>query len=273
MHTLRGHNGWVLSAAFQPEGKLALTGSNDGTARLWDLDFGEVNKEFSDSSNPKSAVMDVAFSGDGSKIILGTGSNSTLVYDFYNSRPQCDADQAPSAMSGAIICRETVRPRSLGLHTGWVVSVAACPDSALAITGSHDGLAGIWNITTGELLNTLGGHGGSVSAVACSSDGKTIMTGGRAGDVHLWDVASGDELLKLDTRNLKRKDRLRFKGGLPDAGTVLAKVDFMPLGTSGLVGFLVPAPPKPIPEDPARAQCLSECAAQGNPPDKVMFPL
>jgi hypothetical protein len=38
---LKGHRGTVFSAAFSPDGKRIVTGSGDGTARVWDAATGE----------------------------------------------------------------------------------------------------------------------------------------------------------------------------------------------------------------------------------------
>jgi WD40 repeat protein len=38
---LSGHQGFVNSAAFHPDGKRLASGSRDGTIRLWDIKTGE----------------------------------------------------------------------------------------------------------------------------------------------------------------------------------------------------------------------------------------
>jgi len=35
----QGHEGWVLSATFSPDGRFVVTGSSDGTAKIWELVF------------------------------------------------------------------------------------------------------------------------------------------------------------------------------------------------------------------------------------------
>jgi WD40 repeat protein len=37
LNTLTGHTHWVNSVALSPDGKLALSGSRDGTLKLWEV--------------------------------------------------------------------------------------------------------------------------------------------------------------------------------------------------------------------------------------------
>jgi WD40 repeat protein len=44
-------------------------------------------------------------------------------------------------------------------------------------SGSGDKTVKLWNLQTGELLQTLADHAERVSAVALSPDGKTLVSG------------------------------------------------------------------------------------------------
>jgi WD40 repeat protein len=40
LRTLRGHEGWVRICAWSPDGRWIVSGSRDGTLRLWDAETG-----------------------------------------------------------------------------------------------------------------------------------------------------------------------------------------------------------------------------------------
>ena len=66
---LEGHSGWVYSVAFSPDGKTALSGSVDHTARLWDLATGREIRKLEGHSD---GVDSVAFSPDGKTALSGS---------------------------------------------------------------------------------------------------------------------------------------------------------------------------------------------------------
>src|SRR5262249_25929636 len=76
IHRLRGvleHQDWVRAAAFSPDGKTVLTGSQDNTARLWQAATG---KPLGEALRHQGWVVAVAFSPDG-KLALTGGADET----------------------------------------------------------------------------------------------------------------------------------------------------------------------------------------------------
>ncbi|MDY7007671.1 MAG: S-layer homology domain-containing protein [Cyanobacteriota bacterium] len=80
------------------------------------------------------------------------------------------------------------------------------PDSAFSVAISFDGeiLASsrgqdiqLWNLQTGELLDTLSDHQANVRSVAISPDGRTLASGSGDGTVKLWDIPTGEMLVSF----------------------------------------------------------------------------
>jgi WD40 repeat protein len=72
-------------------------------------------------------------------------------------------------------------------HQGYVFSVAFSPDGRLALTGSGDGTARVWEVSTGRELAQLGGHSGKVRGVSFSPDGRLAISFVYGGHVCCWE--------------------------------------------------------------------------------------
>jgi WD40 repeat protein len=48
--------------------------------------------------------------------------------------------------------------RHMNGHTGKIYCIVYCPELSMAITGSHDFTARVWNVATGECVHVLEGH-------------------------------------------------------------------------------------------------------------------
>jgi len=73
-----GHSGSVNSVVFSPDGRQILSGSSDGTIKLWDIDTGRELRTF---SGHKGRVESVAFSPDGKKILSASSDGTVRLWD------------------------------------------------------------------------------------------------------------------------------------------------------------------------------------------------
>jgi WD40 repeat protein len=64
--------------AFSPDGKHALTGSSDKTAKLWDVATGAEVRTFSGHTGTMASV---AFSSDGKYVLTGSWDGTAKLWD------------------------------------------------------------------------------------------------------------------------------------------------------------------------------------------------
>ncbi|NEQ70423.1 MAG: hypothetical protein F6K21_34015 [Symploca sp. SIO2D2] len=81
--TLSGHQGWVESVSFSPNGKLLASGSDDNTIKIWDLEKGE---ELFTIFGHQDSVYSVRFSPDGKLLASGSEDNTIKIWDLYQIR-------------------------------------------------------------------------------------------------------------------------------------------------------------------------------------------
>lgn len=90
--TLQGHTREVTSIGFSPDGRLLVTGSRDGTARLWDAAQGTLHRVFEPSSQDITAAT---FSADGSSILLGCITGEVYLLDIQDVAERKPSRAAP----------------------------------------------------------------------------------------------------------------------------------------------------------------------------------
>ena len=102
-------------------------------------------------------------------------------------------------------------------HQGSVQAAIFSPDGKTILTGSKDGVAQLWNATTGRSVGQALQHEDSVVAVAFSPDGKTLLTGSSNSTARLWDATTGQPI-GPPLQHEKSVTAVAFK---PDGKTVL----------------------------------------------------
>jgi len=161
---LEGHNNWVLSVAFSPDGRRLVSGSADTKLILWDVTAGEAIG--APLSGHTSSVQSVAFSPDGTLIASAGPDTQILLWD---------------ASTGERI------GEPLKGHVGLITCVAFSPDGTRLASSSDDGTIRIWDVSTQEQLDFVS-FNVSTWSLAWSPDGSFLVSGGVDSTVRIWDA-------------------------------------------------------------------------------------
>lgn len=77
-------------------------------------------------------------------------------------------------------------------HSDGVWSVAISPNGEILASGSNDKTIKLWELKTGQEIQTLTDHSGSVRAVAISLNGETLVSGSADSTIKIWNLKTGE---------------------------------------------------------------------------------
>ena len=77
--TLKGHSSDVTSVSLSPGGKRIVSGSGDGTVKVWDAQTGRETLTLKGHS---SGVWSVSFSPDEKRIVSGSSDKTVKIWDI-----------------------------------------------------------------------------------------------------------------------------------------------------------------------------------------------
>ena len=206
----------VRAISLNPDGRLLLTGSDDGIARLYDLNRNDpIFPVVTTTRRP--ALTSVSISPDGRWAVIGSRAGDTHLWQlssagFVNGPfvllGQTRAISLITINSDSTLCatgsddgttflwrlqaRDLPGPRSvLRGHRQRITGLQITPNNKQLITASADGTASIWDLTAedpGATQRRLIGHDGGINGTALSADGALLATAGADGSVRLWNL-------------------------------------------------------------------------------------
>ena len=163
---LSGHTNGIELVLFSPDGNIALTGSLDGTVRVWDLSLSPITSKELNGHTQEITYMEI--STDNRFVLTASRDGTARLWDL-----------TKSPLTGQELKGLTDRIRTAALSR----------DGRFALTGSDQGTARLWDLTKSPATSQeLNGHTNSIRAAAFSPNGHFALTGSSDNTARLWDL-------------------------------------------------------------------------------------
>src|ERR1039457_4153402 len=213
LRTLEGHSGSVSDVALTPNGKWAVSASEDRTLKVWDLATGRALRTLEGRSN---RVSGVAVTPDGKRAVSASWDGTLKVWDLETGRALRTLEGHSKAVLGVAVTPDGKRAVSASeddtlkvwdlatgravstLQGGRVSAVAVTPDGEQAVAASSDKTLTVWHLETGRALGTLEGHSAHVSGVAVTPDGKRAVSASWDKTLKVWNLETGHALRAME---------------------------------------------------------------------------
>ena len=169
----KGHTDGIWWLAFSPDGRRFASASNDRTARLWDIETGQLVHTF---AGHLGRVGCVAFAPDGARLITGGDDYTARVWEISTGRQIAQFDT----------------------HWREVWFAAILPDNRHALVGAHKSELRLWDIEQETIVRTFEVGPMEMHHAAISPDGSLLALGSCFGRVSVIEVSSGRCLWKKE---------------------------------------------------------------------------
>jgi WD40 repeat protein len=219
---VKGHTDAINDLRFSPDGEKLASGSFDGTARIWDVR--ELRSALARSPDPKvpeaeawiepnrvpmrtlgSRVSSVAFSPDGSSLLIGTVDANVAIWAFSKDAENLRNVQSesssgalawnPDGSSFAVATRtgvvQTFRPDGSLLQSQqvWSENIGSLVYSSFCgLLVANDDRITILDSSTLEIRHTFARRDSSITAVGVSNDCELLAAGDYSGHIYLWSL-------------------------------------------------------------------------------------
>ena len=196
----------VLAADISDDNAHVVTANKNAFA-LWNTTSGESEGYW---QVRESNIRDISVSNQGDYVLIGK-SNGTVVH----------------------VTIDTGRRLEFLGHQEKINSVDMLPNGRIAISGSNDFVAYVWDTKSGQVIYRFN-HPSRVTKVALDPKGRFAFSADSKKDAHIWDLKTGKKISSLQYTNRQEVfSSVRFspKGDYLLTGAPSRKVSLWQLGT------------------------------------------
>jgi WD40 repeat protein len=176
---LRGHSKPIRVLKISKDSGWLATGSDDATARIYNLRSAYPGAEQTVLKGHQSGIMSIVFSVEGGWLATGGQDNTIRLWQ----------------LSGSTSPPESVELRG---HIGWVGSLAVDESGERLVSGSFDKTVRIWNIPAKNIEQAatqkpviIQTEQGLVRQLLLTRDGKILISLGGDFSLRLWEIGEG----------------------------------------------------------------------------------
>jgi WD40 repeat protein len=222
LRVLQEHTERVLGVSLTYDGKYAVTGSNDNSLNLWDLQSGECLKTI----RPHTSYLKALDATPNLNLVVTSGGNPDTALRLWNYKD--------------------IEPKGeLFGHTGRVNAVKLTPDGRFVISGSNDSTVKVWDTTTHQCIADFHQHKDAVTSVDISLDGRIGVSGGHDNMICVWDIPAKVCLRKFEAIEdlgsavkLSVDNKILYSCGGYDGRTVKSTIKLWDLSTGECIRTL-----------------------------------
>ena len=242
---------WRL--VWSPDGKMLISGSEDGRIHRWDWAKGQEIGE--PMTGHQDEIADIRISPEEHTLASASKDGTLRLWDIATGAPVgspivghrgmvrgatwLDANRIASAGSGGVIRiwdvsamadggAATAVTEPLTGHQDDILAVMASPDGKIFASAGEDFIVRIWDGTDYALLHSLTGHNDNLWTLGFSPDGKYLASAGVDLLTIVWDVQTGEEIARLGKQRgsiygLEWHPKINLLALVDTAGTLLVR--------------------------------------------------
>jgi WD40 repeat protein len=173
--TLHGHDDWVRSVVFTPDGNSLITAGDDGRVLRWNVQ--QPNQPAIEIYRQEPTLFDVAVSPRGDHLFC-VGFDSKLRIVSLNTG-RIEVERSCS-------CQD-------------VRAIAVSPDGQHAASGGRDGVIHLWSLPGCRCERDIDAHTRRIRSLTFSRDGHWLISAGEDRSIVVTNVDDGAHVMRLSS--------------------------------------------------------------------------